>query len=239
MHFMFFTLKRAHLRALANARSFNRKVEPLTPARYDALHAIEKYGVFTKVDGDEEHLKLALTQKRLWRALGIARISVSKMVRRLMALGLLDRRRDTRDRRTFAIFLTPRGEQLARRTDRLLRKRRPFARRFTRTFGVLERASYRAVDKLDATIRTLSRHLGDTAWKLYPNGPPQGASAGRKPFVRARRAPPPSPAAATAPCTRTRATSFRPLKRCGPRARAIIGARDEPRMRHAVDAIDP
>ena len=157
MHFLMVRMKRAHLRALAAARPFSRRVG-LTPARYDFMHAICVFRV-----EPPQHL--------LWRAFGISRTSASKMVRRLMELGLVQRRRSPRDRRTFLVSLTAEGEKRWRRTFIQLSKKRPFQRRFERAFGNRSWKSFRAVDQLTNTLARVAKHLGDTAWPLYPTRP--------------------------------------------------------------------
>jgi len=101
MHSLMFRLKRAHLRALAAARPFSRRVA-LTPTRYDYMHAINVF-------------RFEPPQHLLWRAFGISRTSASKMVRRLIELGLVQRRRSPRDRRTFLVSLTEEGTKRWRR----------------------------------------------------------------------------------------------------------------------------
>lgn len=157
MHFLMFGMKRAHLRALAAARPFSRRVG-LTPARYDFIHAI---GVF----------RFEPPQHLLWRAFGISRTSASKMVRRLIELGLVQRRRSPSDRRTFLVSLTREGMKRWRRTFLLLYKKRPFQRRFERAFGDRSWKTFRAVDQLTKTLVRVAKHLGDTAWPLYLTRP--------------------------------------------------------------------
>ena len=160
MHALMVRIKRAHLRVLAAARPFSRRVG-LTPARYDFMHAMVVFAV-----EPPQHL--------LWRVLGISRTSASKMVRRLMELGLVTRRRAPRDRRTFLLSLTAEGEKRWRRTFLALRKGWPFQRRFERAFGEQGQRSwntFRAVDALTSKLIRLARHLGDTAWTLYPTRP--------------------------------------------------------------------
>jgi DNA-binding MarR family transcriptional regulator len=157
MHSLMFQLKRAHLRALAAARPFSKRVG-LTPARYDFLWAI---CVFRHEP--PQHL--------LWKAFGISRTSASKMVRRLIELGLVQRRRSPSDRRTFLVSLTGDGSRRWRRTFLRLYEKRPFQRRFERAFGDRSWNTFRAVDRLTNTLARVAKHLGDTAWKLYLTRP--------------------------------------------------------------------
>lgn len=162
MHAVMFRLKRGHLCALANARAFTSKVQPLTPARYDILRVIGAFG---------NHLGIA-TQKRVREALALSRTTISKMIRRMMQLGLLDRRRNEHDKRTFDVFLTKEGKKRRRRANHILRTKRPFDRRFARAYGPPAWASYRAVDTFVARLRTMAYHLGDNAFNVYPIHPP-------------------------------------------------------------------
>jgi DNA-binding MarR family transcriptional regulator len=179
-------IKRAHLRALAAARPFSRRVG-LTPARYDFMHAMVAFTV-----EPPQHL--------LWRVLGISRTSASKMVRRLIELGLVTRRRAPRDRRTFLLSLTAEGERRWRRAFLGLRKQWPLQRRFERAFGERSWNTFRAVDTLTSKLIRLARHLGDTAWTLYPTRPirigplrlsprPTGIARGGPALSRTRPAP--------------------------------------------------
>ena len=157
MHALMVRIKRAHLRALAAARPFSRRVG-LTPARYDFMRAIVVFRV-----EPPQHL--------LWRVFGISRTSASKMVRRLMELGLVTRRRAPHDRRTFLVSLTAEGETRWRHTFLQLLRKRPFQRRFERAFGERSWKTFRAVDQLTDTLVRVAKHLGDTAATLYPTRP--------------------------------------------------------------------
>jgi DNA-binding MarR family transcriptional regulator len=155
MHALVFKMKRAHLRALAGARALSLKFE-VTPARYDLMRAVCAFGSI----GEQ-------LQHRLWKALGVSRITVSKMVRRLMELGLVQRRRAPRDKRTFLVSLTREGGRRMHRAWVYLYRRDPFQRRFERAFGDRSWATHRAVTDLIDTLERTNRHFGDTSWPLY------------------------------------------------------------------------
>ena len=157
MHFLMFQMKRVHLRSLAAARALSQRVD-LTPTRYDYMQTIVGF-------------RCEPPQHLLWRVLGISRTSASKMVRRLMELGLVTRRRAPRDRRTFLLTLTPLGEKRWRRAFRHLHRKRPLQRRFERAFGDRSWKTFRAVDRLNDTLRRVAKHLGDTSWTLYLTKP--------------------------------------------------------------------
>ena len=167
MHFLIFQMKRAHLRSVAAARPLSMRVG-LTPTRYDFMQAISGFRV-----EPPQHL--------LWRALGISRTSASKMVRRLIELGLVQRRRSPFDRRTFLVSLTALGAMRLRRTVRHVLKKRPFQRRFERAFGERSWRSFRAVDRLNDTLRRVAKHLGDTSWTLYLTKPGKDPPLRRRP----------------------------------------------------------
>jgi len=161
MHTLMFQLKRAHFRALDGARALSRKAG-LTPARHDLFRCIEGFGMAYVEDEREEY------QSRIWRALGISRTSASKMVRRLIELGLAQRRRAPRDRRTFLVSLTREGKRRMRRAYLILSRRNPFQRRFERAFGERTWAAHHAVSNLAFAVDRVARHFGDTSWPVYP-----------------------------------------------------------------------
>ena len=161
MHTLMFQLKRAHLRAVAGARALSHKTG-LTPARHDLLRCVLSFGVPYVEDLFEEY------QSRLWRALGISRTSASRMVRRLIELGLAQRRRAPHDRRTFLVSLTEEGRRRMRRAYRILWRRKPFQRRFERAFGERTWTAYHAVRNLSFAVDRVARHFRDSSWPLYP-----------------------------------------------------------------------
>lgn len=164
MHPLMFQFKRAHLCALAGARALSHQTG-LTPARHDLLRCVQSFGVPYVDDHYEEY------QSRLWRALGISRTSASKMVRRLIELGLAQRRRAPRDRRTFLVSLTKEGKRRMRRAFLILLKRKPLQRRFERAFGERTWSAYHAVCNLTFAVQRVARHLRDSCWPLYPFAP--------------------------------------------------------------------
>ena len=160
MHALMFQMKRAHLRALVGARALSYRTG-LTPARHDMMRVIESFGV-----AGEEY------QKRMWRALGLSRATVSIMVRKLIGLGLLQRRRAPRDRRTFLVSLTREGSRRMHRAHCIILRRRPFQRRFERAFGDRSWETVEAVQNVVDALERTARHLGDTSAKLYLTKPP-------------------------------------------------------------------
>jgi DNA-binding MarR family transcriptional regulator len=82
----------------------------LTPARYDVLYAI--------ADADAQHG--VCPQRSLWRILGVARSTMSKLLRSLEELGLVRRERWSIDRRQRYVSLTTAGRVRLRRAHRRL-----------------------------------------------------------------------------------------------------------------------
>ena len=95
MHRVFFGIKRVHLRVLALTRPYLLDAG-LTPARFDLLRIVsaEPGGV---------------RQSKLVVLLGVAGSVVSRMLRSMQLLGLIVRRRDTRDRRCLLVRITEVG----------------------------------------------------------------------------------------------------------------------------------
>ena len=160
MHFLMFRLKRAHLRSLAIARRLYEELG-LTPARYDLLYALGWTAL------GQEH------QYTLWRALGISRTSGSKMVRRLMELGLVTRWRSKTDRRTYVVAFTETGAVAMRRAMLFLVTSRVLRRAYELVFGnppigeTPETAV--AVQNLAWAVDRVARRFGDTSRNLYPS----------------------------------------------------------------------
>jgi DNA-binding MarR family transcriptional regulator len=82
----------------------------LTPARYDVLYAI--------VDADTQYG--VCPQRKLWKALGVARSTMSKLLRSLEELGLVRRERWSIDRRQRYVSLTALGRLRLQRAHRSL-----------------------------------------------------------------------------------------------------------------------
>ena len=160
MHFLMFRFKRAHLRSLAIARRLYEELG-LTPARYDLLYVLGWTALA------QEH------QYTLWRALGISRTSGSKMVRRLMELGLVTRWRSKTDRRTFVVAFTEAGAVAMRRAMLFLVTSRVLRKAYELAFGnpTTEDTAV-AVQKLDSAVDRVARRFGDTSRNLYPSREP-------------------------------------------------------------------
>src|SRR5262249_25098096 len=106
MHMVTFTTKRAHLGGVAFGKRIVKKIDGMTPPRFDLLYVIRKaYGTcVTKVFG------YFARQDKLTARLGLHPSTVSKMISRLVHMGWLDKeRRPVEDGRTNIIRLTKRG----------------------------------------------------------------------------------------------------------------------------------
>ena len=104
MHRVFFGIKRAHLCVLALTRPYLVGAG-LTPARFDLLRV---------VSAEPEGVR----QSTLVDLLGVARSVVSRMLKAMQLLGLIVRRRDTRDRRCLIVHITAVGDDSMERAER-------------------------------------------------------------------------------------------------------------------------
>jgi DNA-binding MarR family transcriptional regulator len=111
MHAMSFLQKRGHLSAVAVGRKMFKRVPRMTPARFDLLHVIRdnmRTCVLAAGDG-------MIAQSTLTERLGLAKQTVSKMLKRLYELGLIDKYRCSGDKRRLLIGLTEDGMVLLER----------------------------------------------------------------------------------------------------------------------------
>ena len=159
MNAIFFGLKRAFHGTLRITRRTLTRMG-LTAARFDMLSAIDDGGPY-------------MTQRRLRRALGVTRATVSRMVRSLEALGWVLRRRDAADGRTHSVKLTKAGRKALRRAsaffvdqgaaqlavDSALGGRRWFD---------TDRTCFREMDRLQGLLWAIRRTFGDTATLTHP-----------------------------------------------------------------------
>jgi DNA-binding MarR family transcriptional regulator len=96
MHPVFFGLKRAYYATLGLTRRTLRKMG-LTAARMDMLYVIHKKGRYPTQQG------------QLWRTLGVCPSVVSRMLKRLEAIGYVERDVVTNDTRRRTVTLTTKG----------------------------------------------------------------------------------------------------------------------------------
>jgi DNA-binding MarR family transcriptional regulator len=163
MHAVMFRMKRAYWRTVAMFRPLTERLR-LTPARIDLLRAI-----------DERYA--AGCQAEIARVLGCSRVNVSRMVRRLRDLGIVELRRNERDRRRLDVSLTARGRFLIRR-----------ANWHVETTGIMQLAyescfvgkhepltafeAFLAVDDLHWNLHRVAYNFGDNATLHFDLGHP-------------------------------------------------------------------
>jgi DNA-binding MarR family transcriptional regulator len=159
MHNVFFGLKRGYYATLGLTRRTLRRMG-LTAARFDMLYAIHRKG------------KYSSSQRDLRRKLGVCASVTCRMLQALEAIGYVERRRMTYDRRQRRVTLTIKGRA------RILRAIRQFI-----GWGYAELALHSALEPehwhsewrtQDATLRArrflelIRRGFGDLATLLYP-----------------------------------------------------------------------
>ncbi len=165
MHPTFFLMKRAHLTSLHYGRVLLRAHPPLTPARLDLMTAVQR----------EPHGYIG--QAALTRNLGLHHSTVSKMLKRLEELRLVEREIDRDDNRIWLVVLTRRGKALLRE-----------AYQGGAGDGMVEllvdcaiaphkrgAPAHPEVRRANGVLRRYAVVLGDTAVPLYA-GPPLPAS---------------------------------------------------------------
>jgi DNA-binding MarR family transcriptional regulator len=162
MHPVFFGLKRAYYSTLGLTRRTLRKMG-LTAARMDMLYVIHKRGRYPTLQG------------QLWRTLGVCPSVVSRMLKRLEAIGYVERDVVTNDTRRRTVTLTTQGRA------RVLRAIRQFI-----GWGYAELAlrsvleprrwnsewyTHVAVSQLQEYLRLVRLGFGDRAsLVVYPDG---------------------------------------------------------------------
>ena len=135
----------------------------LTAARFDLLSAF--------LEGEYRRPScIELRQSELRRALGVCASVVSRMVRALRERGWIARRRDSEDRRTWTLLLTPSGEEVIRGARRLLLRAverivndavdLPWCRGRNHRFSALDSCTY--------YLDTLRHRFADRATLEYP-----------------------------------------------------------------------
>jgi DNA-binding MarR family transcriptional regulator len=158
MHYISFTLKRAHYAALAASRPFATKFG-LTPARFDLMCCVLR-------------LRFAEYQANIARSLGVSQVTVSRMVRRMERSGLLRRERFSRDARKWRIRMTKEGR---RRFYLVLRRlqRRPLQRLFESVVRPLlyedDHAMRIQLSGYVDVVRSAARRLGDRSTFDHPD----------------------------------------------------------------------
>ena len=161
MHVLYFGLKRAFQATLQINRPLLAR-HGVTPARFDLLYCIHK-------DLDDR-----VRQSSIRKALGVARPTVSRMVRSLEKLGLLVRGIDLSDSRQRSLRLSVAGRKVVRRVLRKLVRSDVVDRCVRRAFAYPEappsrrRTDLSLIAELDYTLARFRRCFGDFATLEYP-----------------------------------------------------------------------
>ncbi len=95
----------------------------MTAARFDVMSRIRERMERARATGDEIP-ENALTQAELRADLQVSGTTVSRMIKRLVELGVVRRRRGWGDKRTYVLWLTSLGVALVRRARFLLERER-------------------------------------------------------------------------------------------------------------------
>jgi len=109
MHPLSFAAKRVHLRTVAFGQWLVRKVTGMTPARFDLLFVIYRSKDSDPVFPDRDPLLVRRGISGIARELGLHRTTISKMAKRLVEMGWLNRWRSERDVRSVGLGLTSDG----------------------------------------------------------------------------------------------------------------------------------
>ena len=160
MHQILFGLKRAFQSSLEWSKKVF-AVHGLTPARFDMLYAI----------GSEE----TLYQSGLRRMLGVSGATISRMLKALKQLGLVDTFVDEFDRRCKVLVLTERGQEVL---DEAIEHVFGGGVGQLAVESVVERwwpntalVVHRAILTLSQRLACIRRHFGDCAKMRYDTEP--------------------------------------------------------------------
>lgn len=178
MDYLQFRIKRAHLQMVAFGRKVfapkigedgkveDEGVEDMTPARFDLLFAVHG----TPSRKNRTVTRGILGQGALREKLGLAKPTVSKMLKRLEELGLVRRERSTRDRRQNDVFLTKEGLRRIEKAFQIVFGkgvvRRKLQRIFTHSHRRLADVRLR-IFKIFESVRMVAKHFHDTATLQY------------------------------------------------------------------------
>jgi DNA-binding MarR family transcriptional regulator len=163
MHFVAFAFKRAHRSSLALVRPWLRG-SPITPARYDILHAILASGMG------------GLPQFEICRCLGLSPATISRAVKRLEELGIVIRRRYAADRRFKLVAVTALGFHEFRKVfEKIVAPLNALPAAYAHAISTapLRRAA-RQLRSLHRCLRKMARAFGDVATLAsYPTSTPR------------------------------------------------------------------
>lgn len=156
MHAFFFGAKRAHFRSVAHIQGMLDK--GMTPARFDMLYALRS-----------THRGDPMWQSELRRALGVSRTAVSRMVRLLFDLALVEQWCDPTNGREKFVSLTYHGWRWVKRTMR--RAVGWGMAQLTVMCALAGNGSLATLEEcrsFDESLERFRRGLGDVAELVYP-----------------------------------------------------------------------
>jgi DNA-binding MarR family transcriptional regulator len=162
MNAHFFSTKRAHYGVLRVLRK-PLKAFGLTAARYDLLHVI--FG-----DRREPAFARTVSQSDIRRRLGVCKSVVSRMLKSLEKLGLVERQRFYQDTRQRWVSLTKLGQECMREAVHCLERAARRLLCIAICFGKDrdEESCFEHMCNLEMYLHGMRRHYGDTAALLYP-----------------------------------------------------------------------
>lgn len=159
MHAILFSIKRTFHKSVWFGRFLLRSYV-LTPSRFDILYILR------------EHRDLpSLWQSRIREILGVARPTVSRMIRALEALGFITRTRSALDRRQWEIALTKHGRRIIEHAIKTILKSGIMALsviHFVCPKWNCPVETLEALERLDNTLRYMRERLLDEATLAYP-----------------------------------------------------------------------
>jgi DNA-binding MarR family transcriptional regulator len=171
---MSFQMKRGHLSAVRFGRSILRggndevAATVMTPARFDVLYVVHQHS--PACFGPHRR---SIEQRHIWKLLGLSGSTISKMISRLVELGLLTRdAMRGRDRRTRMISLTPEGTRCIRHAFQVVFGDRTLAELYESLIRDQGRAKRRhevsaALGTRIDDVQAFASKLGDTSSEVY------------------------------------------------------------------------
>jgi DNA-binding MarR family transcriptional regulator len=161
MHFTYFSVKRLFLSAMHKVQIPMLHRVGLTPARFDILYMLHER---------PEETNGLTRQDDIWKALGLSRATICKMMKLLEGLGFLTRSRSTRKR--IYVSLTKLGRAIMRHALKILRlRRRGPVERTTHSIFVKKwwsaPACLQELETFQLYIDGFLRKLSDTATHYY------------------------------------------------------------------------
>src|SRR5262245_42446183 len=130
MHGIAAAVKVTHLRAVAYGRKLFKRIDGMTPARFDCLYYLRRF-VLTR---SLHPVAVVATAARLSEDLGLHRTTVSKLLKRLEQLGWIQRVPHPGDRRSKGVELTQQGSRRISHAMRIVFRRKRLRRVYERLF---------------------------------------------------------------------------------------------------------